>query len=286
MLKFNNVLLISLLANALSSAAQPAVRPSTASPQVQVLDTAFRMPQLQRTRRVWVYLPAGYASSRQRYPVLYLQDGQSVFDATQATGREGAVEWQVDETLDAARRPCIVVAVAADATHRMQEYNPHDTPQYGPGEGRQYLRFLVETLKPYVDQHYRTQPDRRHTALAGSSMGGLLTFYGGLYYPEVFGSLGVFSPSFWLAPDLAAEIRRVATPARQRGQRYYFYAGGRETRQLPSGLPINMAADMQAAAAVLRAQGRPTVQLLINPEGRHGAQAWQQAFPQFYKWLR
>ncbi|RZK51688.1 MAG: alpha/beta hydrolase, partial [Hymenobacter sp.] len=171
--------------------------------------------------------------------------------------------------------------------HRLQEYNPHDTPQYGPGEGRQYLRFLVETLKPYVDKHYRTQPGPRHTALAGSSLGGLLTFYGGLYYPEVFGALGVFSPSFWLAPGVADEIRRVATPARLRRQRYYFYAGGQETRQLPGGQSVNMAADMQAAAAALRGQASPAtrLQVVISPEGRHGARAWQQAFPAFYRWL-
>ncbi len=286
MFKFNKLLLVGLLASALPSAAQLTPRPFTASPQVQVLDTAFRLPQLQRTRRIWVYLPAGYATSRQRYPVLYLQDGQSVFDAAHATGREGPVEWQVDETIDAARHPCIVVAVAADAAHRMQEYNPHATSQYGPGEGRQYLGFLVETLKPYIDQHYRTRPGQRYTALAGSSMGGLLAFYGGLYYPEVFGSLGVFSPSFWLAPDLATEIKRVAIPARQQRQRYYFYVGGQETRQSPAGTSINMVADMQAAATVLQAQGRPATEVVVSPEGRHGALAWQRAFPAFYQWLR
>jgi len=260
--------------------AQSGSRPaSTASARVQRLDSAFALTPLPRQRRVWIYLPPDYAVTHRRYPVLYMHDGESVFDQATATGRQGPVEWQVDETLDATRQPCIVVAVASDPAHRMQEYNPRE-------EGRAYLTFLVETLKPYIDQHYRTRPGQPYTYLAGSSLGGLITFYAGLYYPQVFGGLGVFSPSFWAVPGVQDDVRQTARPARHRRQRYYVYAGGQEARQAPNGQPVRMAADAQAVATLLRAQSGATVQVVINPDGRHGAQAWQQAFPAFYYWLR
>ena len=126
-----------------------------------ILSDAFDMPQLGRARRVWLYLPPDYESNpERRYPVLYMHDGQNVFD--EATSYAG--EWGVDETLDAMHAAgelsVIVVAVDHGVERRFDEYSPWNNAQYGGGEGDEYVDFLVETLKPYVDAHYRTLPDR------------------------------------------------------------------------------------------------------------------------------
>ena len=185
----------------------------TASPQAQVLDTAFFMPQLGRHRRVWLYLPTDYARQpRRRYPVLYLHDGQNVFDA--ATAYAG--EWGVDETLNRLRASgqdptgCIVVAVDNGGRYRGDEYIPWANPRLKiGGQGAAYVDFLTFTLKPYIDQHYRTRPDAAHTGIAGSSLGGLISVYAALRYPAVFGCVGAFSPAFWVCNDsLRAYVRQ------------------------------------------------------------------------------
>src|SRR5690606_17516027 len=145
-------------------------------------------------------------SSGKRYPVLYMHDGQHLFDEATSQGRIGPIEWGVDETIDAALEKCIVVAInhQDDYKDRVPEFLFRPNNEYPTVEGPQYLAFIAETLKPYVDTHYRTLSDKTHTGLAGSSLGGLITLYGGLAYPDVFGVLGVFSPSMWMDADNVA----------------------------------------------------------------------------------
>jgi predicted alpha/beta superfamily hydrolase len=181
-------------------------KPSTASAQVTIIDTAFAITQLNRTRRIWVYLPKGYKTSRKKYPVLYMHDGQNLFD--KATSFAG--EWGIDEAMDSIKNACIVVGIDNGGVKRMNEYNPNNTKQFGKGEGKAYLAFIVNNLKPFIDKKYRTLADKQHTYMAGSSMGGLISFYAGLYYPQVFGALGVFSPSFWIAPQIKTQVKQLA----------------------------------------------------------------------------
>jgi metallo-beta-lactamase class B len=159
-----------------ASQAPAQARASTATASVSILDTAFAMPQLERTRRIWLYLPPGYAASTRRYPVLYMHDGQNLFDA--ATSFAG--EWGVDETLDSLHAlgdpGVIVVGIDNGRMKRMDEYTPWHNTRYGGGEGDAYVDFLTQTLKPYVDAHYRTLAERVHTGVAGSSMGGRSRF--------------------------------------------------------------------------------------------------------------
>ena len=159
-------------------------------------------------REVLVYLPPGYRRfSRKRYPVLYLHDGQNVFDA--ATSFAG-VEWGVDETAQRLIRlkliePIIIVAVANIGEDRIHEYAP--TPgvielkakakKRSRGQARVYARFLIEELKPYIDRKYRTRPEGEFTGLGGSSLGGLATLAIGISFPKAFTRLIVMSPSIW-----------------------------------------------------------------------------------------
>jgi len=257
---------------------------STASPNVRVVRDSFLIPQLGRARRVWIYLPPGYAASTRRYPVLYLHDGQNVFDA--ATSFAG--EWGVDESLDsltASGDPgAIVVAVDNGGTHRMDEYDPWRSTDrsLGGGEGDAYVEFLARTLKPWVDAHYRTRPDAAHTGVMGSSMGGLISLYAALKYPKVFGRAGVFSCACWVAdPKIFAYAREHARPARGTAPRLYFTIGALET---PTGGP---ARDQRRMVDTLLAAGFPAsaVQAVVAEDGKHAEWFWRREFPAAYRWL-
>jgi predicted alpha/beta superfamily hydrolase len=255
-------------------------RPHSATASVTVLDSAFVIPQLGLTRRVWIYLPPGYASSTRRYPVLYMHDGQNVFDAATS----GFGEWGVDETLDSLHArgapDAIVVAVDHGGRRRLDEYSPWRNARYGGGDGDPYVDFLARTLKPYVDAHYRTLPDARNTGIAGSSMGGLISLYAGLKYPEVFGRVGVFSPALWFAPSLFAYARQARPRA---GQRFYFVTGAHE-----GDTPEVYVADQRRMIDTLAAAGfRVGVQVdsTIRADGTHAEWFWRREFPLAYRWL-
>ena len=153
-------------------------------------------------RDVLVYLPPGYDQERQRhYPVLYLNDGQNLFDG--ATSFVPGQEWHVDETAEdmisrGVIQPIIIVGIYNTGMARMDEYTPTADRRVGRGgKADLYARMLVEELKPFIDSHYRTRNDAAHTALGGSSLGGLLALFVGLMRPDVFGKLAVMSPSVW-----------------------------------------------------------------------------------------
>jgi len=169
---------------------------------------AFPSRILGNRRDVLVYLPPGYRRlSRKRYPVLYLHDGQNVFDA--ATSFSG-VEWGVDETAERLIRqkliePLIIVAIANMGEERVHEYAPTrgvidakaKRKKRSRGLARLYGHFLMDELKPYIDRKYRTKPGAEFTGLGGSSLGGLVTLAIGILYPRAFSRLIVMSPSIW-----------------------------------------------------------------------------------------
>ncbi|MCW3087582.1 MAG: alpha-dextrin endo,6-alpha-glucosidase, partial [Sediminibacterium sp.] len=246
----------------------------TASPQVRIMDTAFRIPQLNRTRKIWLYLPKGYATSSKIYPVLYMHDGQNLFN--EQTAPYG--EWGVDECLDSLQqklgKECIVVGIDNGGTRRMTEYNPYDHPEYGKGEGKQYVEFLVNTLKPYIDSKFRTKKGPENTFIAGSSMGGLISFYAILRYPKVFGAAGVFSPSFWTSQQIFTDAENFTTDVTPR---FYMYAGKLEQ--------ANMVPDNEKMAGILQKKQRYSIRKVTDPLGKHSEKTWRQEFPAFYAWL-
>jgi predicted alpha/beta superfamily hydrolase len=170
-------------------------RPSTG--RVQTLPR-LRSPQRHNERDIYVYLPPSYPLGDARFPVVYMQDGQNLFDDALSF----AGEWGVDESLDrmsADGLEAIVVGVPNIGAERFEEYSPFWDNGHGGGDGDSYLAFLVDTVKPLVDREFRTDPARTHTGILGSSMGGLISLYAFFARRDTFGFAGAMSPSLWFA---------------------------------------------------------------------------------------
>ncbi len=154
-------------------------------------------PQLRNQRDIIVYLPPSYTRTYRHYPVIYMQDAQNLFDPH--FGFHGQT-WHVGETMESLGRDgieAIIVAIPHMGEQRIVEYNPF--PFRHPGRGEQYVRFLVETLKPLIDDDYRTLTAREHTGIMGSSMGALIGLYALFHPAQTFGFVGAMSPAFWYA---------------------------------------------------------------------------------------
>lgn len=170
-------------------------------------------------RNAYVYLPAMYKEEpERRFPVLYMFDGQNVFWDEDATYGKS---WGLEKFLDEHRLPIIVAALQCNTganNERLIEYSPYrfDDKKYGhfEGRGRSTLDWFINEFKPFIDQNGRTLPDRAHTFIAGSSMGGLMSLYALFQYSEVFSRAAALSPSIWVAPEkLTALVRRAKDPA-------------------------------------------------------------------------
>lgn len=232
------------------------------------------MPYLALDRNVWIYLPPSYEKSSKRYPVIYMQDGQNLFDTkTSAYG-----EWGVDELLDSLSKTkkgeCIVLGIEHSGANRSTEYNPFDS-KFGKGTGDDYIDFIANTLKPYMDKKYRTLSEVKYTTIAGSSMGGLIAMYAIAKYPKVFGNAGVFSPSFWIAPKMYDFVNH----QKLKNSRIYFVAGAHESE--------DMANDMEKMYQLLLENGLPSskMKLVIKEDGKHSEWFWHQEFTPFIDWL-
>jgi predicted alpha/beta superfamily hydrolase len=252
------------------------VEVSTALPNVIVLPTQLAMPGLNRQRTLRIYLPPGYSKSEVRYPVLYMHDGQNLFDA--ATAYAG--EWGVDETLNELARTkgleIIVVGVDNGGDKRMTELNAWDNPRFGKAEGKQYMDFMVNVVKPMIDTNYRTRPERQYTGIMGSSMGGLISQYAIQQYPNIFSKAGIFSPAYWTAPDV---FGFTASNPLAADARMYLYMGGREGEEGLEG--------SNRMALQLQHQAHPVNNFLyrISPSAEHNEAAWRAEFAAAVSWL-
>lgn len=246
----------------------------TASAQVTVLPNLFADPW---NRTLRIYLPTGYAHTKKKYPVLYMLDGQNLFDEYLAFKNE----WGVDECLDSLaskmNQPCIVVGVDA-GTDRIHEYNPFDHPEYGIGKGDAFFQFLLQQVKPYIDRHYRTWKEPEHTIIAGSSLGGLMAYYGILKHPDVFGGAGVFSPAFWIAPEPLKQL--TDSLGRQVKGKIFFYIGEREGND-----GMKYVKDLQRISDQLATVSPAVIYSIIDPAGQHTESVWRNWFPEFYRWI-
>ncbi len=259
-------------------------RPSTINGNVIYLESFF-IPQLNRYRTIRLYLPPEYETSGKNYPVLYMHDGQNLFD--EATSFAG--EWKVDETLnnlfnENRMNGIIVVGIDNDSSKRFDEYSPWRNDQYNAGsEGQAYIDFIVNTLKPWIDKNYRTLTGSENTAIAGSSMGGLISLYAGCKYPSVFSRLGIFSPAFWFAKDeMVAFIRSYPLSQNSRGYIDVGTEEGNDNHQKKAYLH-----DAEEIYQLLIDTGIPqnNINLIIDKGAKHNEVFWANRFPAACLWL-
>lgn len=247
-------------------------------------------PEPGDVRDVIVYLPPSYAGTYRTYPVLYLQDGQNLFDA--ATSFAG--EWRVDETLEALHEEgidAIAVGIPNRGAERLDEYSPFVDPRSGGGGADAYLRFLVGVVKPLVEAEFRAARDAAGTILGGSSMGGLLALYGFFEHPDVFGGALAMSPSVGFAGD--ALVTYLEGVSRRPG-RVYVDAGSLEgypKRFVPGSKrrrPRDYVLKVRRAVAALEAKGWQRGRDILYVEDRRGAHneaSWARRLPGALRFL-
>lgn len=244
---------------------------STALQQVEKF--YIQAPQLESNKQIWVYKPANYQNSRNAYKVIYMHDAQNLFDRETAY----ADEWKVDEILDSiSKQNTIIVGIEHGNEKRLDELTPFPHEKYGGGKGDLYLDFIVNTLKPHIDKNYRTISSPEHTSIMGSSLGGLLSFYAVLKYPDVFGNAGVFSPSFWYTNDIYDFAQATEIP---KTKKFYFVIGTEESE--------TAVAEQQKMVDLLLHKGvnKNQINNKIVIGGKHNEAFWSSEFLEAYLWL-
>jgi predicted alpha/beta superfamily hydrolase len=233
---------------------------------------------LNNDRKLWVFVPPGYdADKSARYPVLYMHDGQNLFD--DATSFAG--EWQADETAtklihEGKIRPILIVGIENTAA-RGDEYTPTRYDDEG-GRGQDYARFVLTEVKPFIDRTYRTNPSREATGIAGSSLGGLISLYIAKTYPDTFGKCGAVSPSLWWDHEkLLHELE--SDRAWTKGAKVWIDTGTAENSDTLKSATQVM--DCRALASLLQRAGLKENQDYLyfeDPGAAHNEAAWAKRF--------
>lgn len=260
------LLLLFILFNLNSNAQQ-----TSASKQVSTF--SIEIPQQKTTKKIWVYLPKDYATSSQKYPVIYMHDAQNLFDASTSY----AGEWNIDETLDSINAKVIVIGIE-NKENRMEELTPFKHSKYGGGKADEYLDFIVNTLKPKVDATYQTKTNAKNTAIIGSSLGGLVSFYAAIKYPKIFGKVGCFSPAFWFNRN---EINDLLAQTKDFDTKIYFLCGDNEG-------DADVIPDMKKVehwVNTKRCECKKLNKEVIVKGGQHNEKLWRESFKKAYLWL-
>ncbi len=229
------------------------------------------------TRRCYIYLPDYYdADPTRRFPVMYMFDGHNVFFDSHATYGKS---WGMNSFMTWTRKPLIIVAVECNhvGNRRLVEYSPFDfensTLGAIQGRGKEYMDWMVNTLKPQIDATYRTLPEREHTILCGSSMGGLMALYGVVQYNSVFQRAACLSPSLWIAPVKIIEL--IALANIRNDTCIYMDYGSREIFNHVAS------AETLISASHLLLTKRVNLAFRIVPGGTHSEASWEQQIPVF-----
>ncbi|HKL03101.1 MAG TPA: alpha/beta hydrolase-fold protein [Cryomorphaceae bacterium] len=247
------------------------------APVIEIIEDNYEIPQLGRKRRISALLPFDYYQSEKAYPILILKDGQNLFDEAAPFGN-----WAIDQELEKmaahGHSDLIVIAIDHGGEDRITEYLPYFNPKYGKGEGELYLKFIEDTLIPYVHKKYRTKKGREHLGIGGSSMGGLISLFAGLNHQETFGKFMVFSPSLWIAPKIFQQAENYRPELKSK---FYIYAGGKESaNHMPNVLRFEK-------TLLNRATKHQNIELKlsVNPDGEHSERFWRAEFPGAVNWL-
>jgi predicted alpha/beta superfamily hydrolase len=259
------LLLLSVLSKAIA-------QQSTTSAQVSTF--TIEAPQLNTSKKIWVYLPKNYTTNSNKYPVVYMHDAQNLFDASTSY----AGEWNIDETLDSINAQVIVIGIEHGGDKRIDELTPFKNQKYGGGKADDYLDFIVNILKPKVDATYRTKTNAKNTAIFGSSLGGLVSFYAALKYPQVFGKVGCFSPSFWFDRK---ELNDLMAETKDFDAKVYFLYGDDEG-------DADVIYDMKNVedwVNTKRCECKKLNKEVIVKGGQHNEKLWRESFKKAYLWL-
>ena len=248
------------------------------SPIVEIISEKFFIPQLNRTRKIWALLPYNYHKTDKTYPVLYLQDAQNLFNEGSAFGN-----WEIDKKMsilaEYGRGDVIIIAIENGSEDRIKEFIFDNDSVAKGSEGKKYIRFITDTLKPYIDQNYRTKKDRENTGIGGSSLGGLISIYSGFLYPEVYSKLMIFSPSLWINPENNFPQMNFKNPY---DIKVYMYGGEMEGSQMTERIGL-FEKTMEGWENSHSLQFEFKVS--INPDGKHQEFFWSQEFPRAVEWL-
>jgi alpha-glucosidase len=229
-------------------------------------------------RKIWAYLPPDYHETNNSYPVIYMHDGQNLFDA-KASFRG---EWEVDEQMNVLFEQndlgVIVIGIDNGGSHRLDEYTPWKNDEYGGGMADVYLDFLIEMVMPLVEKELRIKTGAQNTAMMGSSLGGLVSYYAGLKRPDLFGKIGAFSTSFWYSEEVKTYS---SDHGNIRNQKMYLLAGNAEDSD------ESTVKDTKTMAALLLETGYPSNHLKTKyvKEGKHNEQFWKNEFTEAVRWL-
>ena len=235
----------------------------------------------EKKRRGYIYLPDFYHDETdRRFPVLYMFDGHNVFFDGDATYGKS---WGMNRYMSWARKNLIIVAIECnhEGGCRLSEYSPvsfeNDSLGSVSGEGRTYMNWLVRDLKPFIDSHYRTLPDRNNTLICGSSMGGLMALYAALYYNDTFSRAACLSPSLWTAPEQMTRLIKKANPSKD--THIYMDYGSEELNNHAENREI-----LQTAVELL-AKKNLDLGFRVVPGGSHCEASWEKQIPVFMDWL-
>ncbi len=265
------------------------------------------IPYTKKERRIWVYLPSGYSDSNLDYPVLYMHDGQNLFEPS--TSYLGVI-WDVHSAVEKAMvhgktKGVIVVGIdnpssdnEENVVGRLDEYSPwinsdlknnllanRITRDVG-GYGKEYGKFIVEILKPMIDHKYRTKPDRENTGVAGSSMGGLISLYLGLAYEDVFSKIGAFSTAVWFAEKELLQMIKEHGP--DIPMKWYLDIGTNESSNdtIKNFSDIYVKGTMEVYENLLAVGVKEeNIKCVVDEGGVHNEEAWARRFPEAFEWL-
>lgn len=247
----------------------------------------INIPQLNRMRKVWVYLPPDYSSSGNPQPVIYMHDGQNLFyDDLTAYGSAWHVQDSLDKIFSESGSGAIVVGVESLDSRRLSEYSPWKISPFAlkekrtiakkpndGGEGDLYAQFFARNLKTYIDTHYNTDSRREATAVIGSSMGGLISCYLGLKFQDVYGTMGLFST--YTPFNQRAFDRFMAATPQKLPQNAFVYCGGKEGLEYVSdarmlNCSLKLYSDLSKRGVYCR--------LVFDSQMKHYETAWQKYF--------
>ncbi len=249
-------------------------------PNPDVIQFAVYSEELKREKNIRVYLPCDYAASTKKYPVLYMLDGQNLFDDVYAFSGE----WGVDECMDSVCAKGFITPIIVGIDHagplRLTEYSPWKLEgaysAYG-GEGDAFSDFLANSLKPKIDSLYRTEPGRESTAVAGSSMGGLMSLYIAMDHADLFSMAGIFSPAFETSSE---NFKYAAQFIPLQPLKFYFICGGHEDGG-------EMVANMEKMYQILSEKNSPflNIRFLIDGPSTHSESFWRSEMYNAVMWF-